>query len=237
MIRAVALATLISLPALAQTEFSRTKGANHLIGINGVLGAGAASIIFIAALTAGPNRNLAVSGSAAVGMVALFLGGGLTAGHLLDPTPPMAWSSFWAGSSGAFLGLGLLIFAYPRGLPSVELPMLAMALGYVVGAGLDLALPGRDTLSWKDFWVPMVVAFIPGGALIIGGILSNSFRSPEFTAVAIFYPVVAFLTTRAIISAIRPFEPWFDDLQPPFRAEPFISIGPSGAMVGIAANW
>ena len=100
----VVLAALSALPALGQTQpsgisFPLTKGGVHLIAINGVVGASAGSLIFISALTGGPNRDLAVGGSAAVGLLALFLGSGLTAGHLLDPTPPMAWSSFFAGAA------------------------------------------------------------------------------------------------------------------------------------------
>jgi hypothetical protein len=213
-----------------------TKGGNHLFAINGVIGAGSATVLFISGLTGGANQNLPLSGAAAVGMLALFLGGGLTAGHLLDPTPPMAWSSFFAGVGGAGIGLGLMVLNFRT--TTVEAVMLAMAIGYLVGAGLDLAMPGRDSLSWKDFWLPMLVSVIPGAALIAIGSTTTAFRSIEFTTVVILYPLVSFLVTRGVLSVVRPFDPWFDDLQPPFfRAEPMISITPSGATVGLVATW
>lgn len=218
-------------------SFPISKGGKHLIGIGALIGTGAGSIIFIAGLTGGPNRDLAVAGGAAIGMVALFLGGGLTAGHLLDPTPPMAWSSFFAGAAGAGVGLGLMVTSFPFGPPSVEAVILSMAIGYALGAGIDLALPGRDTLSWKDFWVPMVVSIVPGAAIIFLGAVTSAFRAPEFAVVAMFYPVVSFLVTRGILAAVRPFDPWFDDLAPPFRAEPIITFNSSGASIGIAATF
>ena len=51
------------------------------------------------------------------------------------------------------------------------------------------------------------------------------------------YPVASFLATRLILSVLQPFDPWFDDLQPPFRVEPILAFSPSGATVGLAANW
>ena len=41
----------------------------------------------------------------------------------------------------------------------------------------------------------------------------------------------------ARVSRATRFDPWFDDLEPPFRMEPIIAVSPSGATVGLAANW
>lgn len=147
----------------------------------------------------------------------------------------MAWSSFFAGVAGAGIALGVLL-QFPRGV-TVQGAVLALALGYLVGAGIGLALPGRDSLAWKDFWVSMAFAVIPGAVLVGLGVATNSFRGKEFAAVAIGYPLVGFLVTRGILELTRPFDPWLDDNVAPFRAQPIISLTPSGAMVGLAATW
>ena len=239
-------------PALAQEEgtglsFKLSKGAVHLVVMNGLIGAGAGSIIFIDALSRRAPGSAAVGGAEAVGMIALFLGGGLTVGHLVDPTPPMAWSSLFAGGAGAGVSLGILMMTATFGaLPRSELTLFALALGYFVGSGIDLALPGRDTLSWKEFWVPMAVAFIPGGALLAIGLTQGLFQfgftfnsrgSVPYVVLSMLYPVVAFLATRGILGALKPFDPWIDDLKPPFRAEPIISFSSTGFSVGLAATW
>ncbi len=238
---ALAVAALAASSASAQSEprawsFPMTRGANHLLATHGAIGAGAASIFLLGYLTGGPSRNLFVGGAGAVGLLALFLGGGLTAGHLLEPTPPMAWSTVFAGAAGAAVGLGAIVLASPTGA-TFENVMLGMALGYLAGAVLDLALPNRSTMSWKEFWVPMVVSIVPGAVLFLVGTVGNAFRSREFVIGALVYPLAAFLVTRAIVAFADPFDPWVDDLVPPFRAEPILSVSPSGAMVGIAATW
>ena len=235
--RLALLLALCAAPAFGQElSFDLTKGGVHVVATNTVIGVGAASIVLIAGLTGGPNRDVTFAGAAAIGIVALFLGGGLTAGHLLDPTPPMAWSTVITGAAGAAVGLGVMIMAFPFGA-TVESVMLAMSLGYLVAAALDLALPGRDSMSWKDFWLPILVAAVPGAALVAVGTIGNAFRSQGFVVLTLVYPVFALLATRAILAAAQPFAPWFDDLKPPFRAEPIIAITPSGAMVGLAATW
>ena len=217
-------------------KWDMTKGSKHLLATSAIAGAGAASGVFIAMAASGPGRDLVFAGAATVGLIALFMGGGLTAGHLFDPTPPMAWSTFFAGAAGATVAMCAMTLGMSP--PSPEVIILGMSLGYVLAAGIDLLLPGRSTMSWKEFWIPMLASIIPGGALILGGVLSNAFfRNPELLAATLIYPLASFLITRAILAFTQPFDPWVDDLKPPFRAEPIIGLSPSGARVGLAATW
>jgi hypothetical protein len=233
---ALALVALAASTASAEEPFGfeLSKGGKYLFAINGVLGATLGSVSVLSTLTGGPTRDVALGAAQAVGLLTVFLGGGLTAGHLLEPTPPMAWSSFFAGIAGAGLGLGIMT-TFSTGAP-FEAVLLGSTVGYVLGAGLDLALPGQATMSWIEFWVPVVFAVIPGGALFFG-MATMSGPPRELVALVMMYPVASFLITRGILGFIQPFQPWVDDLKPPFRAAPIIGFTPSGAMVGIAANW
>ncbi len=238
---------LSAVPALAEEattsnglKWDMTKGSKHLLATSAIAGVGAASIFFISMATSGPRRDLVLAGAVTVGLVALFAGGGLTAGHLFDPTPPMAWSTFFAGAAGAAVALCAMTVLNPMTTspPSTEVLILGMSLGYLLGAGIDLLLPGRSTMSWKEFWIPMLVSIIPGGVMSLVGLVTNAFAfNPALITAVVIYPLASFLITRAILAFVQPFDPWVDDLKPPFRAEPMIGLSPSGAMVGLAATW
>lgn len=236
----VLAAVFAAAPAAADEDgfsFPTSKGGTHLIGIGGVIGTGAAMVVIVGALLGPQNHDLTPSGAAAAGLFALFLGGGLTGARLLEPTPAAAWGSFWAGTAGAGLGMAIAFNLRPQGPASLEEAMLLMATGYLAAAGLYAALPDAAILSWKEFWAtvgPGALAFI---GMAIAGIAANLNRYNDFNLATAIVPVTAILVSRVLFSAWQPFDPWVDDLKGPFRAQPIIALGPTGASVGIAASW
>lgn len=227
-------------PEPPQSDVTGAKGGTHLIGIGGVIGTGAAIVALAGALTRFPqlDGDLVLSGAGAGGLFALFLGGGLAAARLLDPTPPAAWGSFWAGTAGAGIGLKLAIDARGGTFGSVssDLVLLASALGYLAGSAIYLALPDAQTLSWKEFWVTVGPGALVGGVLAAVG-LTQGFSSTALIWATIVSPVAVILALRLAFAFWQPFDPWVDDLKPPFRAQPIIALAPTGASVGIAGSW
>lgn len=215
-----------------QSDVSLAKGGTHLIGIGGVIGTGAAIVAIAGALINPTIREFAPSGAAAAGLFALFLGGGLAGARLLDPTPPAAWGSFWAGTAGAMLGFWVGL----EGRAPTEVVLGAGALGFFAAAVPYLVLPDASTLSWKEFWATVTPGALGAGLVALVAITGN-LVDPRLKAVMAVVPVASIVASRILFSIWQPFDPWVDDLKPPFRSQPIIGLGPSGASVGIAGSW
>lgn len=215
-------------------EFTVSRGGTYLIVMGGVLGSGAATAVLGARALRG-SADFTLSGPTAAGLFVLFVGGGLTGARLLDPSPPAAWGSAAAGAAGA----GIVFYFVHKAITpdaSVELTLTGMSLGYLAGAAAWLALPHADVLTWKE-----LAASVGTGALFsaVFFLIANARQNviEELNVLALIAPALGLLAGRLVFAFWQPFDPWVDEWKPPFRAQPIVAMGPTGASMGIAGSW
>jgi hypothetical protein len=234
----VLLAALGSASASAAQDgdFHLSRGGSYFSAINGVLGVGVGIGAFLIPQGFSTrDKDWATGGAAGAGFLALFLGGGLTAAHLTDPSPPMAWHATFAGLTGALAAVNLVA---ALGITGAYPTLLTFTGGYCAAAILDLALPKADAFSWSGFWVSMLATVVPETILGLVGLVSR-LGGPTFTALMLAFPLVGMVLSRLALAFADPFDPWEEDEPkpklPPVR--PYVTAGPSGATVGFAVIW